>query len=311
MNDTLVLPEARSPDVYLTHPTSGEFEAIYSLNFLEWGDALSLPQYLEESAFMTNVPLAKEGGMTVWFLTDKTLAPDHRPMLCACETFRNHTFLSNRQGHLSEVITHSVASVFCNPPYRRRGYATRLLAKLATILPSWQSESGPCIGSVLFSDVGKTFYAKRGWHPFPLNNQIELDPMHVPNLSQAGIRFIVEKDLEQFCKDDEAMIREAMTSSSSSKTRIMIVPDLDHMLWHLRKEEFACKKIFGKQPQFKGAVTGKPNDRIWVIWTHRYYGHLHTDPLDNTLYILRVVIENRSADPEQREHQVEQMRKIL
>lgn len=231
--------------------------------------------------------------------------------MCSCETFRNHTFVTDREGHFSEVITHSVASVFCNPKYRRRGYATRLLAELAEILPSWQAESGRCIGSILFSDIGKDFYAKRGWHPFPLNNQIELDPMHVPDLSLVGIRFIVEEDLGQLCKDDEAMIRRAMTSSASSQIRMMIVPDLDHMLWHHRKEEFACDKIFGKQPRFKGAVTGEPNDRIWVIWTHRYYGHPHNNPLDNTLYILRVVIESQSADLEQREHQVEQMRAIL
>ncbi|KAL8643027.1 MAG: hypothetical protein Q9226_008439 [Calogaya cf. arnoldii] len=276
MDNTLALPNPQSPDLYLTHPTSREYEVIYSLAFIGWGDALTLPQFLEESAFLTAVPLARDG-----------------------------------EGHLSEVFTHGVASVFTDSKYRRRGYATRLLAELAKILPCWQAEAGRCIGSILFSDIGKTFYAKRGWHPFPLNNQIELDPIPVPNHPQLGIRFILEEDLDQLCEDDEAMIREAMTSSSSNKLRMMIVPDLDHMLWHIRKEEFACDKIFGKQPHFKGAVTGEPNDRIWVIWTHRYYGHPHTNPLDNTLYILRVVIENESTDPGQRERQVEQMRAIL
>ncbi|CAL8578245.1 hypothetical protein XPA_004037 [Xanthoria parietina] len=311
MDYTLALPKAQSPNLYLTHPTSREFEAIYSLGFLEWGDALTLPQYLEESAFLTTVPLARDEGMSIWFLTDKTLPLDQRPILCSCETFRNRTFTTDREGHFSEVITHSVASVFCNPKYRRRGYATRLLAELAKILPSWQAEPGQCIGSILFSDIGPKFYAKRGWHPFPLNNQIELDAMHVPDLSLPGINFIVEENLDQLCKDDEAMIRRAMTVSSSSQMRMMIVPDLDHMLWHHRKEEFACDKLFGKQPRFKGAVTGEPNDRIWIVWTHRYYEHPHNNPRDNTLYILRIVIENQGADLEQREHQVEQMRAIL
>ncbi|CAO1601615.1 hypothetical protein XANCAGTX0491_005268 [Xanthoria calcicola] len=311
MDDTLALPKAQSPDLYLTHPTSREFGAIYSLGFVEWGDALTLPQYLEESAFLTTVPLARDEGMSIWFLTDKTLPLDQRPILCSCETFRNRTFITDREGHFREVVTHSVASVFCNPNHRRRGYATRLLAELAEILPSWQAESGQCIGSILFSDIGPNFYAKRGWHPFPLNNHIELDAMHVPDLSLAGIKFIVEEDLDQLCKDDEAMIRRAMTSSSSSQMRMMIVPDLDRMLWHHRKEEFTCDKLFGKQPRFKGAVTGEPNDRIWIVWTHRYYEHPHNNPQDNTLYILRIVIENQRADLEQRTRQVEQMRAIL
>ncbi|KAL8997421.1 MAG: hypothetical protein Q9169_003284 [Polycauliona sp. 2 TL-2023] len=311
MDSVLALPKAQSPDLYLTHPTSGEFEAIYSLGFQEWGDALTLPQYLEESAILTNVPLAKDGGMSIWFLTDRTSPPNHRPILCSCETFRNLTYITDHESHFSEAIIHSVASVFCNPIYRRRGYATRLLAELAKILPNWQAEAGRCIGSVLFSDIGTTFYAKRGWHPFPLNTQIEIDPLHVPDLSQRGVRFIVEEDLHQLCKDDEAMIRGTMTSSSSTKLRMMIAPDLDHMLWHLGKEKFACETIFGEQPRFKGAITGEPNDRIWVIWTHRYYGHPHTNPMDNTLYILRVVIENQNRDLEHRKHQAEQMRAIL
>ncbi|KAL8908686.1 MAG: hypothetical protein Q9207_000654 [Kuettlingeria erythrocarpa] len=311
MDDTLALPRAQSPDLYLTHPTSEEFKAIYSLGFHEWGDALNLPQYLEESTFLTTVPLARDGGMTIWCLTDRTLPQDQRPILCSCETFRNRTYIADREGHFDEAIIHSVASVFCNPKFRRRGYAARLLAELAKILPDWQAESGRCIGSVLFSDIGATYYTKLGWHPFPLNNQIEFDPMRVPKLSQLRIRYIAEEDIDQLCKDDEAMIRRAMTGSLSKKIRMMIAPDSDHMLWHHRKEDFVCNKIFGKRPHIKGAVTGGPNNRIWAIWTHRYYEHPHNNPLGNTLYILRVVIENQNSDPEQREHQVEQMRTLL
>ena len=311
MDDTSALPNAQSPNLHLTHPSTSEFESIYSLSFLAWGDALNLTQYLEESAFLTTVPLAKDGSMSVWALTDKTLPQDHRPILCSCETFRKRTFLTDPKGHFSEVIIHGVASVFCNPKYRGRGYAARLMHELATILPNWQAESKQCIGSVLYSDIGKSYYAKLGWHPFPLNSHIELDSVRIPRLSQGGIRSIVEKDLDQLCRDDEAMIRRAMTSSSSTKTRIMLVPDLDHMLWHHRKEDFACDKLFGKQPQIKGALIGEFNDRMWVIWTHRYYGDPHASSSDNTLYILRIVIENKSTDPEHQEHQAEQMRALL
>ena len=311
MEDNVALPNAQSPDLHLTHPTSHEFDLIYSLGFQEWGDALTLPQYLEESAFMTTIPLAKDGGMTVWFLTNRTLPRDNRPILCSCETFRKRTLVTNSDGHCSEAITHSVASVFCDPKYRGRGYAARLMQELAVILPNWQTESTKCVGSVLYSDIGKSYYAKLGWHPFPLNDHIEFDPMQILNPPRVAIRSIAEEDLDQLCKDDEAMIWRAMTSSSSKKTLMMLVPDLDHMLWHHRKEEFACDKLFGKHPQIKGVITGELNDRMWVIWTRRYYEDPHPVSLNNTLYILRVVIESQSTDYEQREHQAEQMRAIL
>ena len=311
MDYTVALPDAQSPDLYLTHPTSREFDSIYSLGFQEWGDALTLPQYLEESAFLTTVPLARDGGMTVWFLTNRALPQDNRPILCSCETFRKRTFVTTSDGHFSEAITHSVASVFCNPKYRGRGYAARLMQELAVILPNWQTESKECVGSVLYSDIGKAYYAKFGWHPFPLNYHIEFDAMQTSMLPQIRIRSIAEKDLYHLCQDDEAMIRRAMTKTSSKKSLMMLVPDLDHMLWHHRKEEFACDKLFGKHPVVKGVMTGELNDRMWVIWTHRYYGQPRAISLNNTLYILRVVIENQSSDQEQREHQVEQMRAIL
>lgn len=309
--NTLVLPDAGSPDLHLTHPSTREFEAIYSLSFLAWGDALTLPQYLEESIFMTTVPLAKDGGMTVWFLTDKTQLQDQRPILCSCETFRKRTFVMDANGQFGEAIIHGVASVFCNPKYRGRGYAARLMRELALMLPTWQVESEPCIGSVLYSDIGRSYYAKLGWHPYPLNSHIEFDAMHVPELSQVGVRRIIEKDLEQYCKDDEGMIRRKMVSSSSQKTRMMLVPDLDHMLWHHRKEEFACDKLFGKQPNIKGAATGDFGNRIWVIWTHCYYGNPEYSSPDNTLYILRLVIENEDANLGQRQTQVKQLHRLI
>jgi len=143
--NALILPDARSSDLYLTHPSTGESESIYSLSFRAWGDALTLAQYLQESAFLTTVPLAKDGGMSVWFLTDKTLPQGQRPILCSCETFRKRIFVIDASGQFSEAIIHGVASVFCNPKYRGRGYAARLMRELAVMLPSWQVESKTCI----------------------------------------------------------------------------------------------------------------------------------------------------------------------
>ena len=157
METHLQIPDARSPTLYLTHPTPSEFNTIYSLSFLAWGDALSLPQYLEESMFMTTIPLAKDDGMRVWMLTDRTLSPDYRPILCSCETFRKRAFVTDKQGQCSERIIYGIASVFCKPKYRGRGFGTRLMRELAAFLPHWQDESRRCIGNVLYSDIGKTY----------------------------------------------------------------------------------------------------------------------------------------------------------
>lgn len=258
------LPDAQSPDLHLSHPTAGECQTVWKLGSLAWTDALSLPQYLEESAYLTTVPLAKDGVMTNWILTDKNLPPDQRPILCSCETFRKRGFISDRDGNLTEKIIHGVASVFCDPVLRLRGYGSRLMRELAEILRTFQAETTMSIGSVLYSDIGKKFYADLGWHPFPINTHIELDPSAL--LEEPRATQILSRDLERLCEEDEGMIRKELTSASpNGKIRIMLVPDLDHMLWHHKKKEFVCDKLFRKQPEIKGAIVGQPGNRMWAI----------------------------------------------
>ena len=114
-DNLLALPDKSSHDLRLSHPTVEECLEIWKLSFLAWGDALSLPLYLEESAYLTSVPLAKDGGMTLWILTDGTLPPNQRPILCSCETFRKRCFITGTEDEVTETIVHGVASVFCNP----------------------------------------------------------------------------------------------------------------------------------------------------------------------------------------------------
>lgn len=291
---SLPLPDAESPHIALTHPTDYECLKIWELSSLAWRDALTLPLYLEESKFLTTVPLAKDGGMTIWILVDRTLPPNQRPILCACESFRKRAFLSTPEGNVTEHLIHGVASVFCDPKYRNRGYAARLMKELAKTLPSWQSEENTCIGSVLYSDIGRKYYADLGWHPFPNNSHIKFAP--VTSSESSLITPLMHEDVAQLCQEDETMIRKSMTARASQpKLRMALVPDVDHILWHHSKEEFACEKLFGKVPQVKGAVAGRQGCRVWVIWTHRYYGSPHCSGSGNTLYILRLVLEGEAA----------------
>ena len=82
-----------------------------------------------------------------------------------------------------------------------------------------------------------------------------------------------------------------MSAPADVERRLIIVPNLDHMLWHIRKEEFATEYLFGRIPKAKGAIAGHPGAQVWAIWTHRYYGHPDFESSQNVLYILRLVIE--------------------
>ncbi|KAI8628968.1 hypothetical protein F5Y19DRAFT_435704 [Xylariaceae sp. FL1651] len=286
-----IMPSSNSQDLHLAHPTTDECRRISINTFASWGDSLELADYLKESLFLSTIPLAKDSGQTNWILVDKNLAAEQRDILCSCESFKKRALVSDTGGRVEERLIHGIASVFCPPEYRGQGYAARHMRELAVRLRDWQSDQAPVIASVLYSDIGKIFYARLGWTPNPTNMHIEFAPQRILN-SSISARKILEHDLAALCERDEAMIQAAMTTASPGmQKRVVILPDIDHMLWHIRKEDFATKHLFGTTPLAKGAIAGPPGKQVWAIWTHRYYGRPDAASPSNVLYILRLVIE--------------------
>ena len=265
---SVLLPDANSPELHLSHPTPNECVEIWTSTSASWGDSLTVPVYLKESLFLTTVPLAKDGGMTNWVLVDKSLPPDHRPILCSCESFRKRALTSDADGNVSSAIIHGVASVFCPPALRGQGYAPRMMRELAKVLRTWQSEDHRCIGSILYSDIGKEYHTKLGWRPNLTNSHIEFQPSTIRHRFSAQV--IPSQDLAELCHRDEVMIRKAVAVPEGGvETRMTIMPGPDHMLWHMGKEEFACEELFGRVQQAKVAIAGPPGNQIWAIWAHR------------------------------------------
>jgi len=111
-------------------------------------------------------------------------------------------------------------------------------------------------------------------------------------MSIAKATSVLEDELEYLCKRDVALVRRWMAAPSEGvKKRVTIIPDLEHMLWHIRKEDFATNYLFGKITHAKGAIIGKPGSQVWAIWVRRYYDHPNSASHKNILYILRLVVE--------------------
>jgi GNAT superfamily N-acetyltransferase/regulator of extracellular matrix RemA (YlzA/DUF370 family) len=302
------LPDSNSRALHLTHPTDAESLSIWSMSANSWKDALPESVYLKESSYLTTVPLAKHGGMTQWVLVDKDLPPDQRPLLASCETFRKRSWISTSEegvNRVKESITHGVASVYCESKYRGRGYASRLMKELAKKLQNWQQTGTMnCVASVLFSDIGKQFYTKLGWRAFP-SYHIEFAPS--ASISSRTAKPLFAEELAELCKKDEELARKAMIDAHNDrKTKFMIVPDHDHMLWHHSKEEFVAEALFQKTPMIKGAIAGEPGNRVWAVWTHRFYEPPETAS-NNVLYVLRLVVEKQSDDLSQ----IEQLKTVI
>jgi hypothetical protein len=149
--------------------------------------------------------------------------------------------------------------------------------------------------SVLYSDIGKRFYAKHGWAPFE-SAHVSFRPVEGAAGGGEGqvARPIGYHELAELCAVDERLLRADLARRATGKTHVALLPELDALLWHLMREDYMTKCIFGKTPAARGAVAGEPGKRVWAVWMRGYYGGLKKME-GNTLHVLRVVVE----DPEQ------------
>ena len=167
MNGYLSLPDKDSQDIYLVQATPEESTAQTIANSSEWKGALpTVDAYIRREEHLANQGLTKDGGLTIWMLVYQPEGHE-RKVLCGCETIKKKA-LVGRNGKVEEVIVHGVGSVFTPPANRGKAYAQRMMSELSQRLKSWQVNNGKkALCSVLFSDIGKQFYAKVGWRPFP------------------------------------------------------------------------------------------------------------------------------------------------
>ncbi|KAK2004389.1 hypothetical protein LX36DRAFT_676979 [Colletotrichum falcatum] len=183
-------------------------------------------------------------------------------------------------------------------------------AEMAKGEPWRDIRDGEVACSVLYSDIGKTFYAKHGWHPYEsthLDFPVRADGGKEEETRETGAEDgggrenkskarleaapLGYHELAELCAVDERLLR-ARLARPSDKTRVSLVPDLDAMLWHLMREDYMTKHIFGRTPTVRGGVVGdRPGARVWAVWTRGYYGGLKRPEQGNTMHILRLAIE--------------------
>ncbi|KAJ4019754.1 hypothetical protein NW766_003512 [Fusarium irregulare] len=51
----------------------------------------------------------------------------------------------------------------------------------------------------------------------------------------------------------------------SEKRRFIIVPNVEHMLFLIKKGDLATKSLFDHIPKAKGCIAGSPGRQVWAI----------------------------------------------
>ena len=156
------LPSSNSPTLSLVQASEDEKLATWKLNGKVWRGKLSLPTYLRREFHLANQAFTRDGGITYWILVDTAAAHSSpsspRTILGSCESIRKRALITKESGLVEEVISHGIGSVFCNPEYRGKGYAGRMMKELGKKLDKWQQDGDKQVNfTVLYSDIGKVW----------------------------------------------------------------------------------------------------------------------------------------------------------
>ncbi|KAK5109008.1 hypothetical protein LTR62_007642 [Meristemomyces frigidus] len=285
------LPHKDSPNLHLVVATQEELLQQQNDNSGEWKGALSLEAYLRREEVLLQLDLTKDGGLTPWMLVHQP--PNAvRTVLCGCESLKKKALVA-KDGKVRDVVAHGVASVFCPPKYRGKGYAGVMMSKVAQRLQKWQVGDGNAEFSILFSDIGKEFYTARGWQPFPSCH------VSLPAKAELGEGLATSKvesgDYEELCADDQQLLRKRLQAmSSSGRTAVALLPDVTTLHWHQAREDFVARELHSGNANVMAGGRGamvKMDDgfRAWCYWTRVWTNPQEEAP--NTLHILRVVVE--------------------
>ncbi|KAF7715279.1 Uncharacterized protein PECH_000446 [Penicillium ucsense] len=304
------LPDGESPDLVLVPATPQERIAAIKLNSVAWKGPLDIDAYIAREDHLHNHQLVREG-MTCWILVDGSEPEGDRTILSSCETYPKKALLAY-QGQVEEVSTHGIGSVYSRPEFRGKGYAKRMMEELGKKLETWKMEKQPrgkTSFTILFSDIGKKFYAQFGWRPYaaahmvlPARAMEDTDQVSESNgtSNRGQTRDLLAEDVERtMCHPNIiADLRDELqrASSKSQTAQVAILPDYDHYSWHWAREEFFVQELYPDRspPLIKGA--GNDAAHVYCTW-NRNFGDT---PESSVLYILRWVYDKpKSADDEQ------------
>ncbi|KAF5862023.1 hypothetical protein ETB97_012261 [Aspergillus alliaceus] len=303
--DDATLPSGDSPELVLVPATPEERVAAITLNSPAWKGPLDLEAYIAREDHLAQQSLTKDG-LTSWLLVVRGQPEGKRTILSSCETYKKKALLA-QNGKVETVSTLSIGSVFSRPEFRGKGYAKRMMQELVKKMDTWQTEpkaANKYPFSLLYSDIGKKFYAQFGWNPYP-SAHFSLPPASKDEYDRAIVRSnlpkartLVADDVRRFMCNDDIVQKELDTlrvaSQKSPSAKVAVVPDFDHFKWHWAREEYYTRILFKDRasPLIKGA--GDEQSKVFCAW-NRNFG---STPEENTLYILRWVYDEPTSPEE-------------
>ncbi|EGZ24131.1 hypothetical protein PHYSODRAFT_484193 [Phytophthora sojae] len=254
-------------------------------DFEEWGaPTLDLQQYQRKEELQRATAFSQRGSI-FWALVEDNgdaateLVPGRTVLCCHCESHRFDCAMSRSSGEVERGYSHHIGSVFTLPQYRKRGLATFFMKEVAKQL----GQLPGALVSVLYSDIGPTYYDKLGWklHPSKMATLDVAHPRNAKSVKESQVEvesLFLDGKLDAFLQADNARLVDDLSSERfQGGEAFAVLPTRDSLEWQFCiGVHFARVRAYDELPSRCGV---KIDENAFVIWCHNLK--------ESTLYVVR------------------------
>lgn len=291
------LPDGSDPSLCLIPTSPSQHRRVWTAQAPSWGPGFTTQEYVDREAHFLTVPLARNGGLIPWILTD---ASKEEPIYSSCESIaKRGLYRDPSTGTVKDVMSHGIAGVFTFVECRKRGYGSRMMRDLGDIFEKRQdAQPGSAQFSILYSDIGPNFYGKDGWHAIG-NTHLEFNVTKQDFEPSAHVKEITDDMLPELVALDEKLVRAEVAKPNGNRPRVALLPDMDTYEWHFRREDYIQEHFHSRKPTVRGAVYTCSKGRVWALWQRVRYGGSDGYPVTNMLHFLRLAVEDEGISDEE------------
>eukprot|EP00644_Phytophthora_capsici_P010119 jgi/Phyca11/120574/e_gw1.41.198.1 len=240
-------------------------------DYEHWGaPLLTIEEWQQKDATQRATSFSVNGAL-FWALVDKTendsstsdegLVAGRDLLYCHCKTLRFDCVYRRLNGEIERGFSYQVSSVYTLPAFRKRGFASFFLKEVARQLEKLPK---PLI-SVLYSDVGPSYYDRLGW---------KCHPSKAATLES----IFIDDNLANFLETDNARLVEELSSDTfQGLEAFLILPTRGSIEWQfVNATHYTRVAGYDELPSRCGV---KINDNAFVLW----WNYLK----ESTLYVSR------------------------
>lgn len=240
-------------------------------NYKEWGNILTVDQYLQREKVFRSQESTKDGRLTFWALQE--FRNSHGWVtVCAMESLKRPSFYKQKGLPIKDSVSHSIGAVFTPAEYRGKGYGSKMITMATEKLNDWQlddynEDEKATSFQTLWSDVGD-YYKKFGYES-ESSKEIKVDVggyVEWPN----NVEKVYINDVDELAKQDVEDLKQKMDKQTEQDGIIRVAIKPSAAIHHTTFQRAIFLSKYMARINDVPKVMGAKYKNSWILWTHDF-----------------------------------------